>query len=157
MSTGQPFVQSPFLEIIVTGVVTGALLIPLALVGGLVGERVGRRDEVTREVSAMWGRRQTTGAIVLTVPYDETRRVANGVETIVREAHFLPDVLAIDAEVVPEVRARSIFKVVVYRARTHLRRPVRQAESGAARRHARACPLGPGARVRRSACQTSAA
>ena len=117
MSTGHPFVQSPFLKVIVTGVVAGALLIPLALVGGLVGERVGRRDEVTREVSAMWGRRQTTGAIVLTVPYDETRRVANGVETIVREAHFLPDVLAIDAEVVPEVRARSIFKVVVYRAR----------------------------------------
>ncbi|MBL8139575.1 MAG: cell envelope integrity protein CreD [Acidobacteria bacterium] len=109
--------HSPVVKVFVTGMVAMVLLIPLVLVGGLVSERVGRRDEVTREVSAMWGGRQTTGAIVLTVPFDEVRQVANGVETVTREAHFLPSALTIAADVTPEVRARSIFRVVVYRAR----------------------------------------
>jgi len=117
MTTSQSLSHNAFFKILVTGFIAFALLIPLFMVGALVSERAQRRNEVTSEVSAMWGKRQTVGALVLTVPFDELRQAANGVETVTRDAHVLPETLVVDAEVTPEIRSRSIFDVIVYRAK----------------------------------------
>lgn len=109
--------DSALFKMLVTGVLTLALLIPLVLVSSLVSERRARRDEAFREVAATWGNRQTVGGPVLSVPFrvrstDEQGKASEWIET----AHFLPETLAVTGEVVPEKRSRGIFEVVLYRS-----------------------------------------
>ena len=71
-----------------------------------MSERVGRRDEVTREVSTVWGGRQTDGGVVLMVPFDVEARPSAHDETRSsrRTAVLLPDAPTIEATLTPEVR-----------------------------------------------------
>jgi inner membrane protein len=108
---------SAILKIVAIGVLGTFLLIPLTLVWVLVAERTERRDEVVKEVVSSIGRAQTVGGIVLDVPYDAIERQPNGTTaTVVRHAYIHPEQLSIEATLVPEVRYRSLYKVIVYRS-----------------------------------------
>jgi inner membrane protein len=98
-----------------------ALMFPLLLILGLVSERSARRDAAVEEIGAVWGGPQTIGGPVLTVPYRCAATDASGrpVECLGR-AHFLPETLSVTGTLVPEVRRRGLFPVVVYRAQLRI-------------------------------------
>lgn len=103
-----------------TGIVTLLAImlgIPIALVRDLVIERKQTRDSAVREVTEKWGRRQTLIGPVLSVPVKRSWKDKEGeIRTCVELAHFLPDRLAVNAGVSPEIRYRGIYRVVVYNA-----------------------------------------
>jgi inner membrane protein len=95
------------------------LLIPVSMITSLIRERENLRQEVVAEVSDKWSKSQTLAGPILSVPYKEYYKTEEG-ELIERigHAYFLPDELYVAGKVVPQVRYRSIYEVVVYT--THL-------------------------------------
>ncbi|HLE83738.1 MAG TPA: cell envelope integrity protein CreD [Thermoanaerobaculia bacterium] len=104
---------SSAIKLVVLGALVLLLLIPVASVLGLVREREGRAAEVREEIGTLWGREQTLGAAVLTLPY----RSPEGGRLVVRQVHFLPREVHWQGELIPQIRARGIFEVPVYEAR----------------------------------------
>jgi len=97
-------------KLVVLGFLVLVLLIPVASVLGLVREREGRACEVREEIGSVWGREQTLGAAVLSLPFPGGLR---GVSHL----HLLPTEVRWSGEVAPRIRARGIFEVPVYEAR----------------------------------------
>ena len=104
-------------RIVIIGVLTLALLVPITWVYSIVRERSARRDEAVREVSATWGGPQTVAGPVLSIPYTYT--VVDGSGKPAQHtgyAHLLPRELTADTTLETQLRRRGIFDVVVYRA-----------------------------------------
>lgn len=104
------------------------LLIPKDMIENLILERNDRKDAAIREVSLLWGDKQTITGPILVVPYFTTEK-----ETVIKDdkeiintrciyhqAYFLPDELKIDGAVNPQVRKRGIYEVVLYDSQLHL-------------------------------------
>lgn len=103
------------LRIVTIAILVLILLIPTSMIESLIREREYTREAVISEVSDKWGREQTLTGPVLSIPYK--RYFKNDQDKLVETteyAHFLPDDLRIEGEIVPEVRYRSIYEVVVY-------------------------------------------
>jgi len=108
-------------RLVVMGILMLVLLIPLGMVQSIVSERAGRRNEVADQVSATSGAAQTLAGPVLVVPYRCT--VIDGTGRPVQmtnRASFLPEVLDVRGTVDTDRRMRSLFEVVVYKARVTL-------------------------------------
>lgn len=119
-SQRRPLRDSVVFKLLVIGALILALLIPLAMVRGLISERQMRHEQAASKVAASWGLEQTLGGPVLRVPYELRGKNEDGKPvTWMQTAYFLPETLAIDGRVEPELRSRGIFEVVVYR--TNLR------------------------------------
>lgn len=104
------------------------LLIPLSMVQSLIREREERKQEAQQEVSDTWGGPQTLLGPVISVPYQTMARVAiddgsgrTELRTVRQYAHFLPELLQVDAELDPEKRHRGIYDVVVYRGKVEMK------------------------------------
>ena len=110
--------RSAGLKLLVMGVITLVLMIPLMMIAALVDERSDTRDEVSHEISQSWSGRQTLVGPVLVVPFDEERTTADdGPASSVRYGFFLPDELDITGDIEPSTRYRGIYDVTVYTAR----------------------------------------
>lgn len=108
--------HSILIKTIFIGLLIFILFIPLALVNDLVYERESRLQSVIYEINQSWGEAQTVVGPIVTVPYRTVWHDEKGkVYTQVNQAYFLPDALDISSELLPEIRWRGIFKVVVYR------------------------------------------
>lgn len=108
--------RSPVLKMVFVLFLVLLLLIPLAMVRSVIQERQRRYDTVLYEVSDLWGRPQTATGPVLTVPYRVTWEDRDGkVHSSICMSRFLPETLSFQAQVLPEVRNRGIYEVVVYR------------------------------------------
>jgi inner membrane protein len=104
-------------RLLIMGILMLGLMIPLMMVEGVVAERATRRDAAVTEVGGVWGAAQTLGGPILTVPYRYTWiDNAGKAKPVVARAYFLPELLDIDGTVEPEIRRRSLFEVVVYKA-----------------------------------------
>jgi inner membrane protein len=103
------------------GLLSLLLLIPASMILGLIREREQRRNETINEVTSIWGNAQTITGPVLTIPYQTIRKTSDKeVVTTTNYAHFLPENLRIEGEIIPEVRNRGIYKVVTYITRLHI-------------------------------------
>lgn len=109
------FTRSATAKVLVIAVLTVMLFVPLMMIWALISERASRRDEVVREVSDVWGGRQTVGGFALSVPFETTTEDKGTVTRTPGRAIVLPTSLSIDAELTTEVRQRSIFAVNLYR------------------------------------------
>jgi inner membrane protein len=109
--------NSAVARLVIMGVLTVALLIPLTWVYSIVSERSSRRDVAVAEISGTWGGQQTLGGPVLAVPYTTiwTDSAGREVRSVCR-AYFLPRDLQIDGTLTPQIRSRGIFDAIVYRA-----------------------------------------
>jgi inner membrane protein len=103
------------------GVTVLLLLIPLAMVRGVTSERQSFFDVTLNDIGNAWGRPQDVVGPFLIVPevlhFREVE--ANGREVwrqVQRQRVFLPDTLALEAEVEHQYRRRSIYEVPVYAA-----------------------------------------
>lgn len=96
---------------------TLVMLIPTALIMNLVDERAERQQAVAEEVAAKWAGRQTIAGPMLVIPYRENLQLDDGKTRAVKKyAYFLPNRLQINGVLLPELRHRSIYDIVVYRA-----------------------------------------
>ncbi|HHZ96271.1 MAG TPA: cell envelope integrity protein CreD, partial [Flavobacteriales bacterium] len=113
------------IKLLTIGILLLFLLIPVSMVQDLIREREYRQEGAILEVSSKWGEDQTVIGLVLTVPYNTYNKVFEDdgdfklVQT--REyAHFLPEQLNIEGEVMPEMRYRGIYEVIVYNSKLNL-------------------------------------
>jgi inner membrane protein len=94
------------------------LLIPSAMVKSLIREREVTHDSAINEVSSKWGNEQMVTGPIITIPYKKfLKGEKNQIITQLEYAHFLPDELNITGEIIPEIRYRGIYKVVVYNSK----------------------------------------
>ena len=109
--------HSVVVKVLLIGILSLVLLVPLLMIESVVNEREQRRAETESEIMQSWGGRQTLAGPFLTVPYISRSRDANGkpVETVLA-AHFLPQLLVIDGSLLPETRSRGMYQVTVYGA-----------------------------------------
>jgi len=107
--------NSVFLKGLVIFILVIVLLIPTFLIQSLISEREARQKEAVYEVSSKWGSSQTLSGPILSIPYIEYYKdTYNNLKKETRFAHFLPDELTINGEVLPEKRYRGIYEIVVY-------------------------------------------
>ncbi|MBL7737538.1 MAG: cell envelope integrity protein CreD [Chitinophagaceae bacterium] len=93
------------------------MLIPTAFVSNLIDERAIRQREVSAEVGNKWASAQTLSGPFLYVPFKHSATDAQGklVETI-QYFWILPENLNVTGTIHHQIRTRSIFKVLLYRA-----------------------------------------
>lgn len=120
--------QSITAKIITIVILILLLLVPITWVKSLIREREMYSNEVKLEISDKWGHAQTIRGPVLTVPYyklveieenytnpttQKTEKVKR-IRKVKETAYFLPETLDVGGEVLPEIRSRGIYKVIVY-------------------------------------------
>jgi inner membrane protein len=103
-------------KILFKGVITGALillmLIPTVFVSSIVSEREKRQDDVVKEVTNGWSTQQTLSGPYLYIPY-QTKE--NDV-LVKKHLYLLPENLNVNGTINPEIRPRSIYKILLYRS-----------------------------------------
>lgn len=99
------------------GILILLMLIPAALIGELVRERKERQAQVVEEVSSKWATAQIVTGPVLIVPYIYSYKGTDEkVITQRKMLHLLPEALRISGDVLPEIRKRSLYQVMLYRS-----------------------------------------
>jgi inner membrane protein len=108
-------------RILIKACITGALilllLIPTIFISNLVKERKNRQAEVVTEVSQRWAQSEVLTGPYIFLPYkiiniDKDKKVTEALNHLI----ILPDVLDVNGKVTHEIRLRSIYKVLLYRA-----------------------------------------
>ena len=108
--------QSVLIKLLFVSLLIMMLLIPLMMVEGLIYERQNRHASVIQEVSEKWGYSQTLTGPILTIPYRSFwKDDKDKVHTQLNKAQFLPNEFHVIGDIVPEIRRRGIFDVIVYR------------------------------------------
>lgn len=114
--------HSVTIKLLAVGFLLLLLLIPTSMVESLIGERAQFRDNVLADVTSKWGGPQLLTGPVLVLPYYHSERdQQNRLITTTAYACFLPDSLSTTGELLPETRQRSLYDLVVYRARLQVR------------------------------------
>ena len=115
------------IRLLTIGILILLLLVPVSMIQDLIREREYRQQGAINEVSSKWGMAQTVIGLVLTIPYNTYTKVYDDDDRdnykLVQSrayAHFLPNQLAIDGEVLPEMRYRGIYEVIVYNSKLSL-------------------------------------
>lgn len=91
------------------------------MIYGLVQERMARQEEAITEITSKWATEQTIGGPVITIPFVEITKDANGKP--LKQTNFmqlLPQLLTVNGEVKPEIRYRGIYKAVLYNAKLNI-------------------------------------
>ena len=104
---------------VLKGVITGALilvmLIPTLFVMNLITEREERQKEVTQEISSKWAAPQTLTGPYIYLPYAIKITDNDGkITTLQKNLFLLPENLQVIGKITPEIRPRSIYKVLLY-------------------------------------------
>ncbi len=124
---GLGFFQSTTAKLIMVGLLTLVLLLPLAFVQDLISERNNRKSEIVDEVASNWGKDILFYGPILKVPYKsiETTKITNektGAVTILNNnkqkfAYFFPNQLDNKSTVLKnENLKRGIFNPIVFNA-----------------------------------------
>ncbi len=107
-------------KMLTIGLLTLLLLVPATMIQYLIQERQKTRDTAMSEISAKWGRVQTIGGPVLTIPYEKVNKTSGKTESV-GFAHFLPDELNITGNVDAKTRYRSIYQAVLYNTKLDIK------------------------------------
>ena len=106
--------QSISARLVIIGFLVLVLLIPSFMVQSLIHERQARRDGAVAEVNQKWGESQTITGPILSVPYKYYQKDAsNRLVPTIGYAHFLPEKLQVNGELLPEVRKRGIYEIIL--------------------------------------------
>jgi inner membrane protein len=114
--------ESLTLRLILIILLTFLLLIPLAMIQSLINERQSYRNEALRDIYSSWAREQTIAGPILTVETEILKENKPGEKSIGSiNKHYLPSILEINCELIPEVRYRGIYELVLYRAKIKMK------------------------------------
>jgi inner membrane protein len=116
--TGDFIRNSATIKILSIGVIVLILLIPTSMISSLMREREYRKDAVVQEISQKWGNSQVITGPFITIPYkvfykDDKDRVKYNVHHL----NILPEALHVTGELDPQIRYRSIYEAVLYKAK----------------------------------------
>ncbi|WP_116789185.1 cell envelope integrity protein CreD [Flavobacterium sp. CJ74] len=124
------FMQSTTVRVIMVGVLTLVLLLPLQYVKSLIWERQELQQNVSAEIAGQWGGNVFVYGPILKVPYQiitetETIDKATKVVTISKQAsityaYFFPDALNVDANVTTETKKRNNYETTVFSSKMKL-------------------------------------
>ncbi len=127
METSNHYIEQPgnrqagsnkiFFKSLITGGLILVMLIPTIFVSNLVTERQERQSKVTAEVSDRWANAQVLSGPYLYLPYkiitlDKDKKAVEDLDHLI----IIPDILNVNGQVFHELRLRSIYKVLLYRA-----------------------------------------
>jgi inner membrane protein len=120
------FMQSSTAKIIMVGLLTLVLLIPLQYVKSLILERAQRQESVVNEINQKWGESVYFYGPIIKVPYavytenkvidDKTKAITYQRYTTTEYAYFFPNELNVTANVPTEHKKRNNYESVVYTA-----------------------------------------
>lgn len=102
------------LKLAVIGFLVLILLIPASMVQHLISERSQSHNKVVADITSKWGAGQVISGPVLSIPYKVLSEKNGKVIESQAYAHFLPEKLNINGIINPEIRKRSIYKVILY-------------------------------------------
>lgn len=118
------FMQTPpstLTKGIVTAILILVMMIPTFFISNIVAERKSRQQDVVAEVSDKWASAQTVSGFFLHIPYEVYTKDASGKAiTVQKEMIVLPENASVTTVMEPEVRLRSIYKVLLYKSRNQL-------------------------------------
>ncbi len=110
-------INKPVTKGLITAALILLMLIPTWFISSLVEERQARQAGVVKDVAAKWATAQTVTGPYLYIPYYRKEKDAGGKELVTTQyVLVLPDELSVTADIIPEQRLRSIYKVLLYRS-----------------------------------------
>lgn len=120
--------RSIFLKTVAVGFLVLLLMIPLSMIDGMVNERMGRRDQVRKEIARSDAGEQMLAGPVLALPYTVLTPVERTVDGQVQRSierregthYVLPEQLDIEGAVDTEQRGLGLFKALLYNASLRL-------------------------------------
>ncbi|HQW25999.1 MAG TPA: cell envelope integrity protein CreD [Saprospiraceae bacterium] len=113
--------ENVLFKVITIGFLILVLMIPSVMINELVRERSSRKMEVTNEVSSKWGQLQTITGPYIVIPYMEELKYANQPsEWREQKLYYFPQILETTGDIIPVVRKRSIFKVMLYESNINI-------------------------------------
>lgn len=122
------FFQSNTAKLIMVGILTLVLLIPLNLVQDLISERSTRKIEATQQIASTWGENVLLMGPILKVPYtisvetevidEKTKKKTIQVQTYTENAYFFPTELNYKTKVdkVDELKY-GIYNAIVFKSK----------------------------------------
>jgi inner membrane protein len=111
----QNWSESLTLKMLIIGLMTLLLLIPLSMIKDVIEEREETAQQVENEISNQWGNPQIITGPILSIPVVVLSELTNGEQQLTRKwLHVMPGQLTINGNINPEVRYRGIYKNVVY-------------------------------------------
>ncbi|GGB80413.1 cell envelope integrity protein CreD [Flavobacterium suaedae] len=131
MTTNQSFFQSNTAKIIMVGLLTLVLLIPLQYVKSLISERAHRQEGVINEINNQWGSDIYFCGPILKVPYttytetkvtdEKTKKVSISRTVHTKYAYFFPEKLNIDSNVETKPLHRNNYETTVFNSEMNLK------------------------------------
>lgn len=117
--------RSPGSKLVVIILVAMLLAVPLFTVWLLVYDRESQSQAALTSIAEGWAGPQTVSGPLLVIPYraeieesvEENGRTVRRARVGLRELVLAPAALALETDIAPERRSRSIYEAVVYRAR----------------------------------------
>ena len=113
----EKFTQSITMKAFIIGFLTLIMLIPGVMIQNLINERQKRSEETINKINAKWSNAQTINGPVLVIPFTSNEVDEN--DKVVIRSHNLfltPDMLTINAHLVPEERHYGIYKSILYKS-----------------------------------------
>ena len=108
---------SVIVKLLFIGFLVLILLIPMGMVRSVIYERNHLYLSAKQDIMNAWGREQTIGGPVLTLPYRVTVTDDKGIKRVQKSlAHFLPERLNVRGQLDTQMRYRGIYQVPVYTA-----------------------------------------
>lgn len=117
------WMSSYSVKMIIVSFLAILLLIPSFWIQNIISERISLSEKVKTELCAQWGGKQVIAGPVLNVPFSYLEQKENVQGMIERHgiAHFLPETLNTEGRLIPEIRKRGIYSVVVYESQLKMK------------------------------------
>ncbi len=108
-------------KILIKGAITAALIglmmLPTAYINDLVQERQSRNEAVVKEVDSRWASAQTISGPYIYLPYHIITNDISGKPAVtIKHLLIIPENKELSGKINHEIRERSIYKVLLYRA-----------------------------------------
>lgn len=115
------------LRLIVIGILTLILLIPLAFIQDLINERQFRQESVVNEVNEKWGEQVIIYGPVLAIPYrtftqvyqtdPKTQETVMNREEKISQIYIFPEELDVVGKIDTHIKKRGLYNTVVYNSK----------------------------------------
>lgn len=118
----QDWLNSYSVKMVVVSALALFLLIPTIWIQEIIKERIQLKNDVDRQMASQWGNSQIVSGPVLNVPFTYWQERENNEPAVEKTAiaHFLPEKLQVESEILPEIRYRSIYRMPVYESKVKL-------------------------------------
>lgn len=104
------------LKILVVGLLTVLLLIPLSMISSLIYERLDTKRNAELEITSKWSGEQIITGPCIVIPYIQESNQKDKKELIRKNLLLLPNEMNVTADAKVEKRKRGIYDVSLYRS-----------------------------------------